>query len=551
MKRVILLLSIILTFTLAGDCQVTPLKYLRVDYRVTVFGHNLPIGSMIYCQSDSTFWVAKLPTLGTKSITTALTGVATIMQLNSSGLVEETDPIVRAIEGIVKADGDTITAAIPVTDYLLPYTLFSKPAWETSTVYNVGDIVTVAGEGDQLGSNFWFMCRLAHTSSGGYLIENITDLGYWNCIEYQAVGGSGATYTMSAMLSPTGAWLKINGSDGSKDSILLKESGSIRINRNAGDTITFYSYGVQPDTISDTSTNTSDSLKHTHLFRPINLKLYHGGGEISTDDPADSILIKTADRIPEGPAESSPIRITTGAAPGISGNIYLYSGLAGVKGKGYLGFSSESPDDYVNDFFAKTQLVTDSTRKLATTEYVKMVLADLPPAEGGGATYSMMAHTGTGGAYLKILGSDGSMDSVKLAAGTNITSIVRTNDSVITINAANQGAVGLVDDLNFEFGDILYGVSQTYTLDIKASYGYTINSASLETDAGTLTGIAVKINTTAVTSLSSVTADATVDETNSSGANTVVAGDRVYIITSTGYTGAPTVLRGKLKITRT
>ncbi len=502
MKRIILLLTIILSFTLAGDCQVTPLKYLRVNDRVTVFGHNLPIGSMIYCQSDSTFWVAKLPTLATKSITTALIGLATIMQLNSSGLVEETDPYVRAIEGIVKADGDTITAAVPVTDYLPPYTLFSKPAWETSTVYNVGDIVTVAGEGDQLGSNFWFMCRLAHISSGGYLIENVIDFGYWNCIEYQAAGVTGGS-------------------------------------------------GASPDTVSDTSVNTSDSLKHSHLFRPVNLKLYQGGGEISTDDPADSILIKTADRIPEGLTVSSPVRITTGAAPGISGNIYLYSGLAGMKGKGFLGFSSENDEDYVNDFFAKTQLVTDSTKKLATTEYVKMVLADLPPAEGGGATYSMMAHSGTGGAYLKILGSDGSKDSVKLAAGTNITSIVRTNDSVITINAANQGAVGLVDDLNFEFADIFFGTVQSYTLDIKASFPYTINSASLETDTGTLTGIAVKINGVAVTSLSAVTADATVDETNSTGANTVVAGDRITITTTTGYTGVPTVLRGKLKITRT
>jgi hypothetical protein len=172
-------------------------------------------------------------------------------------------------------------------------------------------------------------------------------------------------------------------------------------------------------------------------------------------------------------------------------------------------------------------------------------------AAGGGVTYGISAQTGTGGAFIKLLGSDASKDSIKLVAGTNITSIIRTNDSIITINADTQGAVGLVDDINFEFADIVYGVSQTYTLDIKASYGYTITSAVLETDTGTLTGIAVKINTTAVTSLSSVTADSGADETNATGANTVVAGDRVYIITAITYTGAPTVLRGKLKITRT
>jgi uncharacterized protein (TIGR02145 family) len=225
-------------------------------------------------------------------------------------------------------------------------------------------------------------------------------------------------------------------------------------------------------------------------------------------------------------------------------------------------------------------------------------------ANTSGATYSMTAETGTGGAWMKILGSDGSKDSVLLAEGTNMT-ISKTDTETITFDAAGGGATysittvhseagawmkvygsdgskdsvfiesgngitvhqehpdtimisagvvslaGMVDDINFEFADIVYGLAQTYTLDIKASYGYTITSASLETDSGTLTGIAVKIGSTSVTSLSNVTADSAVDETTATGANTVVAGDRVYIVTSTGYSGAPTVLRGKLKITRT
>jgi hypothetical protein len=170
---------------------------------------------------------------------------------------------------------------------------------------------------------------------------------------------------------------------------------------------------------------------------------------------------------------------------------------------------------------------------------------------GSGATYSMSAETGSVGSWIKILGSDGSKDSVKLAAGTNMASIVRTDANTITFNAGAASLAGLVDDLNFEFADIVYGIAQTYTLDIKASYGYTITSASLEVDNGTLTGIAVKINSTTVTSLSSVTADTAVDETLATGANTVVTGDRISITTSTGYTGAPTVLRGKIKITRT
>jgi diphthamide synthase (EF-2-diphthine--ammonia ligase) len=108
----------------------------------------------------------------------------------------------------------------------------------------------------------------------------------------------------------------------------------------------------------------------------------------------------------------------------------------------------------------------------------------------------------------------------------------------------------VIDDISFEFRDITPGAAQSYTLDISASYGYTIESATLETDSGTLTGVAVKIGSTAVTSLSNLTAS-TLATTDSTGAKTVVATNRVTINTSTGFTGAPTTLRGKLKIQRT
>ena len=111
--------------------------------------------------------------------------------------------------------------------------------------------------------------------------------------------------------------------------------------------------------------------------------------------------------------------------------------------------------------------------------------------------------------------------------------------------------LGWTDDIKFEFRSITAGTAQTYDLDIKASYGYTIESASLETDDGTLTGVSINIGGTPVTSLSSLTVDTAVDETASTGAKTVVAGDRVTIVTTTGYTGTPTLLKGKLTIKRT
>jgi hypothetical protein len=109
----------------------------------------------------------------------------------------------------------------------------------------------------------------------------------------------------------------------------------------------------------------------------------------------------------------------------------------------------------------------------------------------------------------------------------------------------------VVEDISFEFADVVAGTAKDYTLDIKASFPYDILSACLETDDGTLTGVAVKIGSTAVTSLSSVTVDTAVDETSATGANSVATGDRVSLSVSTGYSGAPTLIRGKLKIKRT
>lgn len=105
------------------------------------------------------------------------------------------------------------------------------------------------------------------------------------------------------------------------------------------------------------------------------------------------------------------------------------------------------------------------------------------------------------------------------------------------------------EDMAYEFRDINKGVAQTYVLDMKSSWAYTIVGIVLESD-GTLNGVAVKIGTTAVTGLSAVTVGA-ITESNASGANSVVAGNVVTINTSTSYSGAPTWLRVKLKIQRT
>jgi hypothetical protein len=106
------------------------------------------------------------------------------------------------------------------------------------------------------------------------------------------------------------------------------------------------------------------------------------------------------------------------------------------------------------------------------------------------------------------------------------------------------------DWIEFEFRDIEAGTAADYVLDLKALVGYTIDSAVLQVDTGTLT-VAIKIGTTAVTSISAVAVDTDITETDATGANTVTAGDKVILAVSTTYTGAPTLIRGKLNLTRT
>jgi len=180
-----------------------------------------------------------------------------------------------------------------------------------------------------------------------------------------------------------------------------------------------------------------------------------------------------------------------------------------------------------------------------------------------GAVQVRLTHQGTGIATHNLI-----LDYVDVnygggGGGTNVEASTVSFTPTGNISATNvQAAIAELDnekikigdwyeDIAFEFCDVVAGTAKTYTLDISATFAYNIISAFLETDSGTLTGVAVKIGSTAVTSLSSVTVDTAVDETTATGANSVAIGNRVYISTSTGYTGTPTLLRGKLKIQRT
>ena len=107
----------------------------------------------------------------------------------------------------------------------------------------------------------------------------------------------------------------------------------------------------------------------------------------------------------------------------------------------------------------------------------------------------------------------------------------------------------VVEDIAWDFNDVTTGVAQTYYLDVKASFGYNILSAVLQSDS-TMDNMAVKINGTAITGLSAIDVTTAISDTAATAANEVVIDDQVTLVTS-GTDGGATLIRGKIRIQRT
>lgn len=105
-----------------------------------------------------------------------------------------------------------------------------------------------------------------------------------------------------------------------------------------------------------------------------------------------------------------------------------------------------------------------------------------------------------------------------------------------------------IEDITFDYQDVVAGTAKTYKLDPKVSFAYTIESCVLESD-GTLTGVSVKIGATAVGAMDNLSVAAQA-ETNATGTKTTAAGDVVTLNITTGYSGTPTYILGKLKTKR-
>jgi hypothetical protein len=110
-----------------------------------------------------------------------------------------------------------------------------------------------------------------------------------------------------------------------------------------------------------------------------------------------------------------------------------------------------------------------------------------------------------------------------------------------------------IEDIAFDFNDVEAGVSQTWILDIKASFAYKILSVVLQSDS-TMDAVTVEIAGSPITwADDSVSIDVTASSVETTAKtdydNDVAVGEQVTLVTS-GTDGDPTLIRGKLKIQR-
>jgi hypothetical protein len=105
--------------------------------------------------------------------------------------------------------------------------------------------------------------------------------------------------------------------------------------------------------------------------------------------------------------------------------------------------------------------------------------------------------------------------------------------------------------IEFGFKDFLAGTAQSWDMDINCEFPYTIKHIWLRTDSGTLTGVKVKINNTAITGLDNISVTATKGKSIGTALNYVAADDTVTLNITIGYTGAPAYIGGHIYIERT
>lgn len=161
---------------------------------------------------------------------------------------------------------------------------------------------------------------------------------------------------------------------------------------------------------------------------------------------------------------------------------------------GFFGFDdSTGKFTFIPDATNTTEVFSGTKGELdANVDWANILNKPTIPTDTN-TTYSISAETTTGGAFVRLTGSDASTDDVKLAQGTNVT-ITRTDANTITISAAatapNNGTLTLTATEDAATGDsVIVGTGTGFSADTASNATYNVKvGPALSALANTMTG---------------------------------------------------------------
>lgn len=440
-----------------------------------------------------------------------------------------------------------ITSLRPVFNYMPSYTLLYKDEWATGTNYVIGDIVRVVGETDFDGDMFWFMANMTHTSSGGYLLENVTDLGKWNLIHWQKSFASGMYDLNLANIWETGVTYHVG-------DIVMIEMPEL----NHG-TYWLYYYCVTEhlsdgaDIFEDFST---EEFRATwHLI------------ELHTNPPAQKIEVST--QASDWDAQDSYSATQSGIWKFIQANAPFYDlNTAMVWESGITYHVGDiitfNMGTYWSYWYCKGDHVSTGAapyEEIAYWRYIEHWTNPVMTAIETGTDINNWLANDEYGATLRAialmfqdnfqtLGSDYLLASDYIA-GSDFVQIqsdwTQADENAVDFIKNKPTGIGGLEDVAFEFRDVTAGSDVVYILDIQASFEYNILSTVLQSDEN-IDNVSINIEGTPVGGLNGLSVTSTKSDAASTSAYYVDIGDQVTL--EFPDAGDATLIRGKIVIDR-
>lgn len=333
--------------------------------------------------------------------------------------------------------------------------------------------------------------------------------------------------------------------DSLSDTLNLVAGSNVTITTNAGtDSITIASSAAS-NTFGTIAVSGQDSLNADNSNDTLTF-VAGTGISLTTDNTSDSLTINATTNVT---SINNLSDVDTSSTPPTTGQVLKWNGTNWAPGvdatTGGAGTDADTLDGFDSAYFLNyNNLSNKPTIPSAIFQSIEVagqntILADsqtdtLTVVAGtgisittdaitdtltitntsAGATYSLSAENVTGGANLRLTGSDASTDDIKFAAGSNIT-VTRTDANTITIASTGISGGNSFETISVAGQNNVVAESSTDTLTLAAGTGISITTDET-TDTITITNSSPAVSqnvfsTIAVSGQTSVVADSSTD----------------------------------------